>query len=58
MEDYVGFEEQQEGIYDLYFCFYHIGRYNLKDNRVEGVISRVPVSRPLADAGWRSVTDV
>lgn len=58
MEDYVGLEETNEGIYDMYFCFYHIGRYDVRQNKIEGVISKVPVSRPTADAGWKSVTDV
>jgi len=48
-EEYVGLEEVDNGIYDLYFCFYHIGRYNLHTNRIEGIISKVPVSRTLAD---------
>jgi hypothetical protein len=25
-EDYVGLEEVDDGVYDLYFCFYQIGR--------------------------------
>jgi transposase InsO family protein len=58
MEDYIGFEEQEEGVYDMYFCFYHIGRYNAPKNKVEGVISKVAVTRQLADAGWKRVTDV
>jgi transposase InsO family protein len=48
-EEYVGLEEVDNGIYDLYFCFYHIGRYNLHTNKIEGIISKVPVSRTLAD---------
>ena len=58
MEDYVGLEETEEGIYDMYFCFYHIGRYHVRENKIEGVISKVSASRTLADAGWKSVTDV
>jgi transposase InsO family protein len=52
-EEYVGLEEVDNGIYDLYFCFYQIGRYNLRLNKVEGIISKVPVSRSLADAPWK-----
>ena len=29
-EDYVGLEEVDDGVYDLYFCFYQIGRYELR----------------------------
>lgn len=58
MEDYIGFEEVEESVYDMYFCFYLIGRYHEREKRIEGVISKVPVRRPLPDAGWKSVTDV
>jgi len=58
MEDYIGFEEVKDGIYDMYYCFYLIGRYHEREHRIEGVLSKVPVSRPMADAGWKSVTDV
>jgi hypothetical protein len=43
-EDYVGLEEIDEGVYDLYFCFYLIGRYHLRKNKIEDTISKVPVS--------------
>jgi transposase InsO family protein len=43
-EEYVGLEEVDSGIYDVFFCFYHIGRYNWRLNRMEGIISKVPVS--------------
>ncbi len=26
-EDYAGLEEVDDGVYDFFFCFYHIGRY-------------------------------
>ncbi len=44
-EDEVGLEEVDDGVYDLYFCFYQIGRYHLQDNRIEDIVSRVPVTR-------------
>jgi hypothetical protein len=28
-EDYVGLEEVDDGVYDLYFSFYQIGSYDL-----------------------------
>src|SRR4030067_446840 len=40
-EDSVGLEEVDDGIYDLYFCFYQIGRYHLRDNKIEEIVSRV-----------------
>jgi len=40
-EDYVGLEEVDDGVYDLYFCFYHIGRYELRANKIHGIVSKV-----------------
>jgi putative transposase len=44
-EDYVGLEEVNDGVYDLYFCFYQIGRYELQANRIQDIVSRVGLSR-------------
>jgi len=44
-EDYVGLEEVGDGVYDLYFCFYQIGRYELQANRIQDIVSRVGLSR-------------
>lgn len=43
-EDYVGLEEVDDGVYDLYFCFYHIGRYELRTNKIHDIVSRVPLT--------------
>ena len=40
-EDYVGLEEVDDGVYDLYFCFYQIGRYELRANKIHGIVSKV-----------------
>jgi len=48
-EEYVGLEEVDDGVYDLYFCFYQIGRYDLRTNKIEDIISRVPTSQTRAD---------
>jgi putative transposase len=40
-EDYVGLEEVADGVYDLYFCFYQIGRYDLQTNKIQGIVSKV-----------------
>ena len=48
-EGYVGLEEVKDGVYDLYFCFYQIGRYDLRNNKIEDVISRVGLSRRQVD---------
>ncbi|MBN2555476.1 MAG: hypothetical protein JXA97_06005 [Anaerolineales bacterium] len=43
-EDYVGLEEVDDGIYNLFFCFYQIGRYDLKRNKIHGIVSKVGLS--------------
>jgi putative transposase len=43
-EDYVGLEEVADGVYDLYFCFYQIGRYILQTNKIQGIVSKVGLS--------------
>ncbi len=43
-EDYVGLEEVNDGMYDLYFCFYQIGRYELRMNKIHDIVSRVGLS--------------
>jgi putative transposase len=52
-EDTVGLEEVDDGVYDLYYCFYQIGRYHLQGNRVEDIVSRVPVARRQIDLARR-----
>jgi transposase InsO family protein len=43
-EDYVGLEEVDDGVYDIYFCFYLIGRYTLQTNKIQGIVSKVGLS--------------
>jgi transposase InsO family protein len=52
-EDYVGLEEVDDGVYDLYFCFYQIGRYELRKNKIYGVVSSVGLSRRQVDLAIR-----
>ncbi len=52
-EDEVGLEEVDDGVYDVYFCFYQLGRYHLRDNRIEDIVSRVPVTRKQIDLASR-----
>ena len=44
-EDRVGLEEVDAGVYDLFFCFYQIGRYEVRTNRIREIVSRVALSR-------------
>ncbi|MCH8877939.1 MAG: transposase [Chloroflexi bacterium] len=48
-EDYVGLEEVDDGVYDLFYCFYHIGRYELKTNKIHDIVSKVGLSRRQVD---------
>jgi putative transposase len=48
-EDNVGLEEVDDGVYDLFFCFYHIGRYELRTNKIHDIVSKVPMTRAWAD---------
>ena len=52
-DDYIGLEEVDDGVYDLYFCFYQIGRYHLRGNTIEDIVSRVAVSRRQIDLASR-----
>jgi hypothetical protein len=52
-EDDVGLEEVDDGVYDLYFCFYQIGRYDLRANKIHDVVSRVGLSRRQVDLAIR-----
>jgi len=52
-EDYVGLEEVDDGVYDLFFCFYHIGRYELRTNKIHDIVSRVPLRMKRVDHASR-----
>ncbi|MFV2045418.1 MAG: hypothetical protein ACC700_19575, partial [Anaerolineales bacterium] len=43
-EDYVGLEEVDDEVYDLFYRFYHIGRYELKTNKIHDIVSKVGLS--------------
>ncbi|NIM96033.1 MAG: transposase, partial [Anaerolineales bacterium] len=48
-EDDVGLEEVDDGVYDIFFGFYQIGRYDLSNNKIQDTVSRVPMTRAWAD---------
>lgn len=52
-EDYVGLEEVDDGVYDLYFCFYQIGRFDLREKRIQDIVSKVPVRKKSVDLAIR-----
>ncbi len=47
--DYVGLEEVDDGVFDVFFCFYQVGRYDLREKRIQDILSKVPVSRKRVD---------
>jgi hypothetical protein len=34
-----------DGVYDLYVCFYQIGCYELQTDRIQDIVSKVGLSR-------------
>ena len=48
-EDHVGLEEVDDGVYDLFFCFYRIWRYELCNNKIHDIVSKVAMTRAWAD---------
>lgn len=42
-EEYIGFEEVEDGIHNVYFCELLIGRFREETMKIEDVIERVPV---------------
>ncbi len=52
-EDYVGLEEVDDGVYDLFFCFYHIGRYELRTNKIHDIVSKVGLNVKRVDHASR-----
>jgi putative transposase len=52
-EDYVGLEEVDDGVYDLFFCFYQIGRCELRTNKIRDIVSRAGLSMRRIDYAFR-----
>ena len=50
-EEYIGFEEIEDGIYDVYFCELLIGRFVESLMKIEDVIERVPVRQTIVECG-------
>jgi transposase InsO family protein len=42
-EEYIGFEEVEDGIHDVYFCDLLIGRFVERTMKIQDVIKRVPI---------------
>ena len=50
-EEYIGFEEVEDGIHNVYFCELLIGRFVEKTMKIENVIERVPVRQTVVECG-------
>ena len=50
-EEYIGFEEIEDGIHNVYFCELLIGRFIEKKMKIEDVIERVPVRQTIVECG-------
>ena len=48
---YIGFEEIEDGIYDVYFCELLIGRFVESLMKIQDVIERVPVRQTIVECG-------
>ena len=51
IKEYIGFEEVDDGIYNVYFCDLIIGRFFEKDLRIKDVIERIPVRHVEVESG-------
>jgi hypothetical protein len=55
-EEYIGFEETEDGIHNIYFCNVLIGRFLEKTLRVQDVIKRIPMRHTVVECRnpkWR-----
>ncbi len=48
-EEYIGFEEVDDGIFNVYFCELLIGRFMEKMLKIEDVIKRIPVRKTIVE---------
>ncbi len=50
-EEYIGFEEVEDGIHNVYFCELLIGRFVERTMKIEDVIKRVPIRQTIVECG-------
>jgi len=48
-EEYIGFEEVEDGIHNVYFCNFLIGRFFEQQLKIKDVIERVPVRHTVVE---------
>jgi len=54
IEEYIGFEEIDDGVYNVYYCDYLIGRFFEEINKIKDIIERVPVRNIVVKESYRS----
>lgn len=54
IEEYIGFEEIDDGIYNVYYCDFLIGRLYEEISKIKDVIERVPVRQRIVKESYRS----
>ena len=52
-EEYIGFEEVDDGIYNVYYCDYLIGRFFEEINKIKDIIERIPVRQRIVKESYR-----
>lgn len=50
-EEYIGFEEVEDGIHNVYFCNLLIGRFFEEQLKIRDVIERVPIRQTVVECG-------
>jgi hypothetical protein len=53
VEEYVGFEEIDDGIYNVYYCDFLLGRFYEELGRVKDLIERVPIRQRITKESYR-----
>ena len=53
IEEYIGFEEIDDGVYNVYYCDYLIGRFFEEINKIKDIIERVPVRNIVVKESYR-----
>jgi hypothetical protein len=48
-EEYIGFEEVEDGIHNVYFCNLLIGRFFEEQLKIRAVIERVPIRNTVVE---------
>jgi hypothetical protein len=53
VEEYIGFEEIDDGVYNVYYCDFLLGRFYEEIGRVKDLIERVPIRNRVTKESYR-----